>query len=184
MLFEQLRSCIIASEYSHTLNNAVPCTLCLRYHSLVEEMFEKIDDWSVRLARTIKDLDDIREAMTVLKEIVDKEIEIDMSLGPVEESYTLLQRMSISVPQEEVDRVDTLRYAWQKVQTQATEMQDHLLKVQDTFRGHLLSNVATYVKDTDCFVTDYNEVSTGAVHAYSHSGDMYAFSSLHCLTWV
>lgn len=141
----------------------------LRYHSLVEEMFEKIDDWGVRLARTIKDLDDIREAMTVLKEIVDKEIEIDMSLGPVEESYTLLQRMSISVPQEEVDRVDTLRYAWQKVQTQAAEMQRHLLEVQHEFRGHLLSNVTTYIKDTDCFVTDYSEVSTDVlytVHTY------------------
>lgn len=143
------------------LNIATSSFLCIRYHSLVEEMFEKIDDWSVRLGRTIKDLDDIREAMAVLKEIVEKEIEIDMSLGPVEESYTLLQRMSISVQQEELDRVDTLRYAWQKVQAQASEVQDHLLKIQHKFRGHLLSNVAIFVKDTDCFVTDYNEVSTG-----------------------
>ena len=122
-------------------------------------MFEKIDDWSVRLGRTIKDLDDIREAMSVLKEIIEKEIEIDMALGPVEESYTLLQRMSISVPQEEVDRVDTLRYAWQKVQAQAAEMQGHLLKIQHKYKGQLTSDVATYIKDTDCFVEEYNEVS-------------------------
>lgn len=123
-------------------------------------MFQQIDDWSVRLGRTIKDLDDIREAMAVLKEIIQKEIEIDMTLGPVEESYTLLQRMSIAVPQEEVDRVDTLRYAWQKVQKQAAELQDHLLKIQHKYRGHLMSDVTTYVKDTDCFVKDYKEVST------------------------
>ena len=69
-----------------------------------------------RLSRPIKDLDDIRFAMTALKEIREMEIEIDMSISPIEESYTMLTKYELPVPKEESERVDTLRYSWEKLQ--------------------------------------------------------------------
>lgn len=50
----------------------------------MEKTLEQIDDISKRLSRPVKDLDDVRTAMAALKEIRENEIQIDMSLGPVE----------------------------------------------------------------------------------------------------
>jgi hypothetical protein len=50
----------------------------------MELIFSSVEDWVKRLNRPIKDLDDIRLAMETLKEIREKEISIDMMIGPVE----------------------------------------------------------------------------------------------------
>ena len=50
----------------------------------MEGIFTFLEDITKRLSRPIKDLDDIRHAMAALKEIRDKEIMIDMSIGPIE----------------------------------------------------------------------------------------------------
>jgi dynein heavy chain len=50
----------------------------------MEEIFAFLEDMNKRLSRPIKDLDDIRLAMNALKEIREKEIKIDMCLGPIE----------------------------------------------------------------------------------------------------
>ena len=134
-----------------------------RYRDMVDKNFETIDDWTVRLSRQIKDLDDVRETMAALKEIREKEIEMDMSLGPIEEAYAISQRMSIPVPQEEIDRVDTMRYAWQKLLQQGKDMQDHLLSIQDEFRERLTSNVEVFTTDVSSYMTNYTQVRTGLV---------------------
>jgi dynein heavy chain len=132
-------------------------TLNARYRDMVDKNFETIDDWTVRLSRQIKDLDDVRETMAALKEIREKEIEMDMSLGPIEEAYAISQRMSIPVPQEEIDRVDTMRYAWQKLLQQGKDMQDHLLSIQDEFRERLTSNVEVFTTDVSSYMTNYTQ---------------------------
>ena len=56
----------------------------VRYRTEMEEIFTFLEDITKRLSRPIKDLDDIRHAMGSLKEIRDREIMIDMSIGPIE----------------------------------------------------------------------------------------------------
>lgn len=56
----------------------------IKFSSLMEKTLEQIDDISKRLSRPVKDLDDVRTAMAALKEIRENEIQIDMSLGPIE----------------------------------------------------------------------------------------------------
>ena len=58
-----------------------------KYQTVMEEVFCSIDDWTKRLARPLKDLDDIRSIMATLKEIRENEIKIDMSLDPIEVSW-------------------------------------------------------------------------------------------------
>lgn len=57
-----------------------------KYSTLLDTTLEQIDDLSKRMSRPIKDLDDIRVAMQALKEIRENEIQIDMSLVPIEVS--------------------------------------------------------------------------------------------------
>ena len=76
-----------------------------------------------------------------------------------QECYNLLQKHQISVSQEDVDRVDTLRYMWQKLRVQVSELQNTLLVVQQQFKATLLDNVQTYQKDVATFTNDYATVS-------------------------
>lgn len=55
-----------------------------KFRTLMDKTLEQIDDITKRLSRPIKDLDDVRIAMSTLVEIREKEIMIDMSLGPIE----------------------------------------------------------------------------------------------------
>ena len=50
----------------------------------MEEIFTFIEDSSKRLNRPVKDLDDIRFSMAVLKDIREQEIRIDMNITPIE----------------------------------------------------------------------------------------------------
>lgn len=52
---------------------------------------EMIEDYTKRLSRPIKDLDDVRQAMASLKEVRENEIFIDSSLDPIEVRVQLSQ---------------------------------------------------------------------------------------------
>lgn len=66
--------------------------------------------------------------------------------------------------QEELDRVDTLRYMWQKLIKQVAEVQNTLLRIQGEFRTSLLEKVVVFKRDTHTFVEDYTNVS-GMINA-------------------
>lgn len=55
-----------------------------KYLSLMGKIMTMIDDFTKRLSRPIKDLDDVRQAMAALKEVRENEIFIDTSLDPIE----------------------------------------------------------------------------------------------------
>uniref|UniRef100_A0A3Q3BB94 Dynein, axonemal, heavy chain 5 n=1 Tax=Kryptolebias marmoratus TaxID=37003 RepID=A0A3Q3BB94_KRYMA len=128
-----------------------------KYHSEMEQIFAFIDEAGKKLNRQIKDLDDIRIAMAALKEIREQQIHIDFLVGPVEESYAMLHKHELSVAKEEVDKVDTLRYTWEKLLSRTVEVQNELVALQPHFRGELVSNVKTFQEDCHHFYQDYEK---------------------------
>ena len=90
-----------------------------QYEKQMKDLFIFIEDIEKRLAREIKDLDDIRLIMLAVKDLRENEIRIDMSIIPIEESYAMLQTHGIQVPREELDQADSLRYRWEKLQTRS-----------------------------------------------------------------
>ena len=62
----------------------------------MELIFTSVEDWVKRLNRPIKDLDDIRLAMGTLKEIREKEISIDMMIGPIEVCYPVICHLDMT----------------------------------------------------------------------------------------
>jgi len=58
----------------------------LTYHKIMEKVSGTIETWSKQLSHPIKDLDDIRSVMATLKNIREREIEIDMNIEPIEVS--------------------------------------------------------------------------------------------------
>ena len=57
--------------------------------------------------------------MAGLEEVREAIIEMDMELSPIEECYAFLQRCGVPVTKEEMERVDSLRYSFKKLLSQA-----------------------------------------------------------------
>ncbi|TRY93886.1 hypothetical protein DNTS_016033 [Danionella cerebrum] len=127
-----------------------------KYRMEMEQIFTFIDEASKKLNRQIKDLDDIRIAMATLKEIREQQITIDFQVGPVEESYSMLHKYGLLIAKEEADKVDTLRYTWEKLLARSTEVQNELVSLQPKFKGELIKNVKTFLEDCQYFYNDYD----------------------------
>ncbi|XP_067093621.1 dynein axonemal heavy chain 5 [Osmerus mordax] len=128
-----------------------------KYRCEMEKIFLFVDEAGKKLNRQIKDLDDIRIAMASLKEIREQQISIDFLVGPIEESYAVLNKYELSVAKEEAEKVDTLRYTWEKLLGRSTQVQNQLVSLQPNFRGELISNVETFVEDCHHFYQDYDK---------------------------
>lgn len=83
----------------------------------------------------VEDLEDVRNIVSVLKEVREKEADIDNLISPIEEMYTLLLRYEVHVPKEETDMVGDLRYSWKKLRKLATDVSDCLARLQVTDRN-------------------------------------------------
>ncbi|XP_077383165.1 dynein axonemal heavy chain 5 isoform X2 [Festucalex cinctus] len=128
-----------------------------KYRSEMDQIFNFVDEAGKKLNRQIKDLDDIRIAMAAFKEIRENQIAIDFQVGPIEESYAMLHKYDLSVAKEEAEKVDTLRYMWDKLLLRSTEVQNELIALQPKFRGELSTNVQIFMEDCQQFYMDYDK---------------------------
>ncbi|KAM9637240.1 dynein axonemal heavy chain 5 [Morphnus guianensis] len=128
-----------------------------KYRTEMEAIFTFIEETGKKLNRRIKDLDDIRIAMSALKEIRELQMSIDSQIGPIEESYAMLNKYDLHVAKEETEKVDTLHYAWEKLLVRANEVQNELTALQPKFRGELISTVKTFTEDCAQFYSDYDQ---------------------------
>jgi dynein heavy chain len=96
--------------------------------------------------------------MTALKELRENEIRIDMSILPIEESYTMLQKYAIQVPREEIDKCDTLRYNWQKLLQLSSQTTSLLLQLQPTYKDQLKKNVDSFSTECTTYYDEYKKV--------------------------
>lgn len=78
-----------------------------------------------------------------------------------QESYGMLHKYKLSVMKEEMEKVDTLRYAWEKLLARSGEVQNELVSLQPKFREELISNVQMFIEDCSHFYGDYEKVSSG-----------------------
>lgn len=71
----------------------------------------------------------------------------------------MLNKYELSVAKEETEKVDTLRYSWEKLLARSAEVQNELVSLQPNFREELITNVQTFVEDCGHFYDDYKKVS-------------------------
>ena len=70
----------------------------------------------------------------------------------------MLSKHELPVAREEAERVDTLRYSWQKLQTLSAEVSTGLIEIQPDFRTELIENVKQFAHECNKFYTEYEEV--------------------------
>ena len=71
----------------------------------------------------------------------------------------MLNKHDLPVAREETERVDTLRYSWQKLAVLTTEVSSHLIIIQPEFKSELIDNVKIFIEETSTYYTDYKIVS-------------------------
>lgn len=125
------------------------------YKKKMSDMIAFISEYLKKLSRPIRDLDDVRFAMEALSCIRDNEIQMDMTLGPIEDAYAILNGFQVEVTKEESEAVDTLRYSFNKLQGKAVSVQDELVQVQPKFKSNLLESVEVFREDVMNFAEAY-----------------------------
>jgi dynein heavy chain len=129
-----------------------------KYKKEINEISLFIDDTFKKLNREITDLDDIKLTMNALKDLRDNEIRIDMSILPIEESYTMLQKYNIDVPREEIEKCDTLRYNWNKLLQLSNHTSSLLLQLQPTYKDKLKNNIKSFSIECNSYYDEYQKV--------------------------
>lgn len=110
---------------------------------------------TLALGHKVEDLEDVRTVMDVLREVREREAEIDAQLSPIEEMYTLLVRYEVRVPKEELDAVADLRDGWKKLKKLSQDVTDNLGRLQVGFKRRLLKEVKAFVNDAKTFRNDF-----------------------------
>ena len=128
-------------------------------HEQAKQQLDGILTWmrdtNRNLKREVKDLDDVRSAIGILKEVRERESMVDAYLGPVEEMFHLLTVYEVRLDKEEVDAVGDLRYSWRKLLQVANEVNAQLAELQTSFKRDLVRNVKTFVQDVTQFRLDF-----------------------------
>ncbi|KAJ7419450.1 dynein heavy chain 8, axonemal [Pitangus sulphuratus] len=126
-----------------------------QYKKKLLDMMSFMNEYINKLSRPLRDLDDVRLAMEALSMVQENKIEIDMSLGPIEEAYGILNTYKLEITKEESEGIDTMRASFKKLQSIATQVQDELVQVQPKFKTELLESVAVFQEDVSNFETSY-----------------------------
>ncbi|XP_062857733.1 dynein axonemal heavy chain 8-like [Trichomycterus rosablanca] len=129
------------------------------YKKKLMDMIAFISEQQKKLSRPIADLDDVRFAMEALSNIRDSEIIMDMTMGPIEEAYSILNKFEVEVTKEEAEGVDTLRYSFAKLQSKERAVQHELVSAQPKLKENLLESVGTFQNDLMTFGQKYETVS-------------------------
>jgi dynein heavy chain len=66
-------------------------------------------------------------AADILAMIKEKEIEIDRTITPIEETYAMLNNYEILFNDGNAEKVDSLAYGWKNLNEKAREVQDEVL---------------------------------------------------------
>ena len=93
--------------------------------------------------------------MNALNQIKEKEIKIDRTIVPIEETYATLNKYEITFNDGNAEKVDTLSYGWKNLNEKAREVQDELIRIQPTFKTDLDSKVTQFKKDVNSYTADY-----------------------------
>ncbi|XP_076826623.1 dynein axonemal heavy chain 5 [Brachyhypopomus gauderio] len=127
------------------------------------EIYAFVDGVSKQLQRPISDLEDVRGAMAALRDLHKTETHIDATLGPVEESFALLNRHELQFSDGNAERMDSLTYAWKTLKTLVVQTQNTLEVIHPSMKAELVSEVEKFQFTAQKFYNDYDNSGPGVV---------------------
>ncbi|XP_028288430.1 dynein heavy chain 5, axonemal [Parambassis ranga] len=156
---EQLK--LALTQECRLWKRAFGAALNQRASAHMNDILSFMDGLNKRLQRPITDLEDVRGAMAALREVREEEVRIDATIGPVEESFALLQKHELFFNDGNAERVDSLTYNWKNLNALVVQNQNTLVRIQPTMQADLLSAVQSFKSHVQSFCSDYNHRGPG-----------------------
>jgi dynein heavy chain len=132
--------------------------LHVKARNRLDEIFQRFEDDERQLNQPIPDqekLEDLRVMMNTLREVRERESEIEFIFQPVMEQYALLRRFKVAIPKEEDDRRSDLHYKWRKLRSTAEKRTDEINQLQHSFKKGLTQEVQKFGADVIAFRNDF-----------------------------
>ncbi|XP_072567808.1 dynein axonemal heavy chain 5 [Paramormyrops kingsleyae] len=161
VLFDTEQLKLSLTQECRAWKRAFGASLNRRASADMAEIYTFVDSMSKRLQRPIEDLEDVRGAMAVLREVREAEIRMDMMIGPVEESFALLNRHELSFSDGNAEKVDGLAYAWRNLNALVRQTQNILVRIQPTMKADLLTCVEAFQTSVQTFYSSYDTSGPG-----------------------
>ncbi|OHS96678.1 Dynein heavy chain family protein [Tritrichomonas foetus] len=120
----------------------------------LSEFMEKMKN---SLSKNISSLEELRNAMDSLKKVRSMAAKIDIKMAPIDESYLLLSKYNIVVPQEELDQYEGLTYNWKKLCELEHQQQTVLQKVSPQFKDQVIEGMDQFLVEFHAFLKSYHE---------------------------
>ncbi|KAK8898529.1 Dynein heavy chain 5, axonemal [Tritrichomonas musculus] len=109
------------------------------------------------LSKNIASLEDLRGAMESLKKVRSMAAKIDIKMAPIDESYLLLSKYNIVVPQEELEQYEGLTYNWKKLRDLERQQQEVLQEVSPQFKDQVIEGMDQFLEEFHAFIKSYHE---------------------------
>uniref|UniRef100_A0A8D0CSV5 Dynein, axonemal, heavy chain 5 n=1 Tax=Sander lucioperca TaxID=283035 RepID=A0A8D0CSV5_SANLU len=115
ILFDADQLKLALTQECRLWKRAFGAALNRRASARMDDIFSLLDGLTKRLQRPITDLEDVRGAMAALSEVREAEVGIDAGIGPVEESFALLNKHELLFNDGNAEHVDGLTYGWKNL---------------------------------------------------------------------
>jgi dynein heavy chain len=121
------------------------------------QLSDFMEKTKVALSKNVAGLEDLRSTMECLIQVRTKAANIDIEMTPIDESYGLLTRYNILVPQEETDQYEGLTYNWKKLRDLEQQKQEELQRVSPQFKDQVVEGMVQFLQDFEQFQRQYHE---------------------------
>jgi dynein heavy chain len=109
------------------------------------------------LSRNITVLEDLRAAVESLKKVRSMAAKIEIKMASIDDSYLLLAKYNIVVPQEELEQYEGLTYNWKRLPDLEHQQQEALQEVSPQFKDQGVEGMEQLLQDFQVFVKQYRE---------------------------
>ena len=126
--------------------------------SRLDNIFEYINQTKAKLSKDVTGIDTLRYVMQTLKEVRQKEGEIELEFKPIMEMYNILDTyLPSGMEKDEQDQRHVLKNKWKSLVELAETRQNELQQTQNSFKRDLIKSVRFLIQDVDEFRKDYEK---------------------------
>jgi dynein heavy chain len=125
----------------------------------LDRVSELIKGLRKKLTRELVDPDALAYVMTALKEVREKQSEIELEFIPIERMYRILEEHVPSIASAEREEQDTkaeLQPSWARLLEESSQRQEELSLKQVQYKKELIKTVNAFKKDVTRFRADYD----------------------------
>lgn len=117
-------------------------------HSLAKSALDHqmgyLNEAEIIICMDVVTMEEVRDTLLKLKELENREADLDLQLVPIETMYYLLKKYEVRIPKEEFDCLASIHQRWKEVMTLGLEKQAKLLTFQSTFKRDLVRNIKSF----------------------------------------